>query len=142
MGIILDLKNAIRDSIYALDDTMNFNFEEIKVAEFPYVFFYIPNYEVIEPIDNTRLSELNLSCVLEYASEENPNNADLWAYEEIFRKATKNFAFYNTKYSAQNAAFKLVDGVLQMTFDLTIWVKKVDETELMQELYFCFKDAL
>ena len=121
---------------------MSFNFEEIKVAEFPYVFFYIPNYEVIEPIDNTRLSELNLSCVLEYASEENPNNGDLWAYEDTFRKATKNFAFYNTKYSAQNAAFKLVDGVLQMTFDLTIWVKKVDETELMQELYFSFKDAI
>lgn len=141
MGIILDLKNAIRDSIYALDDTMNFNFEEIKVAEFPYVFFYIPNYQIIEPIDNTRLSELNLSCVLEYASEENPNNADLWAYEETFRKATKNFAFYNTKYSAQNVAFKLVDGVLQMTFNLTLWVKEIDETELMQELNLTFKGA-
>lgn len=138
MGIIIDLKNAIRDSIYALDNTINFNFEEIKVAEFPYVFFYIPNYRVIEPVDTTHNSQIDLSCVLEYASEEDPDNADLWEYEAIFRKATKNFPFYDTKYSAKNIEFSIVDGALQMRFDLTLWVKDVDGTELMEELIFTF----
>lgn len=141
MGIIIDIKNAIRDSIYALDKTINFNFEEIKVVEFPYVFFYIPNYRIIEPVDTTHNSQIDLSCVLEYASDENPDNADLWEYESIFRKATKNFPFLNTKYSAQNIEFKIVDGALQMIFDLTLWVKDVDETELMQELKMSFKTA-
>lgn len=138
MGIIIDLKNAIRDSIYTLDNTINFNFEEIKVAEFPYVFFYIPNYRVIEPVDTTHNSQIDLSCVLEYASEEDPDNADLWEYEATFRKATKNFPFYNTKYAAQNPEFSIVDGALQMRFELTLWVKDVDETELMEELSMSF----
>ena len=77
MGIIIDLKNAIRKSIYTLDKKMNFNFEEIKRAKYPFVFFYIPNYQIIEPQDSTRFAQLNLNCVLEYASEENPDNADL-----------------------------------------------------------------
>ena len=70
MGIIIDLKNAIRKSIYTLDKKMNFNFEEIKRAKYPFVFFYIPNYQIIEPQDSTRFAQLNLNCVLEYASEE------------------------------------------------------------------------
>lgn len=139
MGIISELKNSIRKAIYELDKTVNFNFEEIQTAEYPFVFFYIPNYQIIEPADPTRYAQINLQCVLEYASEENPNNADLWAYEETFRKATKNFAFLNTRYFAQNPEFFIVDGVLQMTFNLTLHVKEIDETELMQELSITFE---
>lgn len=141
MGIIIDLKNAIRKSIYTLDKKMNFNFEEIKRAKYPFVFFYIPNYQIIEPQDSTRFAQLNLNCVLEYASEENPDNADLWAYEKTFRLATKNFEFLNTKIFAQNSVFNIVDGVLQMTFDLTLYVKEKEETELMKELQMTIKGA-
>lgn len=139
MGIILELKNSIRKAIYELDKTVNFNFEEIKKVEYPFVFFYIPNYQIIEHIDPTRNAQLSLNCVLEYASEENPKNADLWAYEDTFRKATKNFVFLNTKYSAVNSEFHIVDGVLQMTFDLTLFVKEIDETELMENLEMTIK---
>ena len=37
MAIIIDLKDAIRDSIYGLDNTINFNFNEIEVVDYPYV---------------------------------------------------------------------------------------------------------
>ncbi|MBS4760952.1 MAG: hypothetical protein KHX03_09675 [Clostridium sp.] len=141
MDIIVDLKNAIRKSIYELDKTVNFNFEEIQTATYPYVFFYISNYRIIEHIDPTRNAKLDLQCVLEYASEENPKNADLWSYEDNLRLATKNFEFLNTKLFAQNLTFKIVDGVLQMTFDLTLYVKETDKTELMKELQMTIKGA-
>lgn len=139
MGIIVELKNAIRKSIYTLDKTMNFNFEKIKRVQYPYVFFYIRNYKIIEPADTTRWAQVTVNCVLEYCKEADCDNADLWAYEDIFRKATKNFEFLDTKLYAQNTEFSLVDGVLQMLFDLTFYVREQDETELMQELQLTMK---
>ena len=47
----------------------------------------------------------------------------------------------NTKIFAQNSVFNIVDGVLQMTFDLTLYVKEKDETELMKELQMTIKGA-
>lgn len=139
MGIIVELKNAIRKSIYSLDKTMNFNFEKIKRVQYPYVFFYIRNYKIIEPEDPTRWAQATVNCVLEYCKEADCDNADLWAYEDIFRKATKNFEFLDTKLYAQNPEFSLVDGALQMLFDLTFYVREQDKTELMQELQFSMK---
>lgn len=139
MGIIIELKNAIRKSIYTLDNSMNFNFEEIKRVQYPYVFFYIRNYKIIGPTDSTRWAQVTVNCVLEYCKEADCDNADLWAYEDVFRNATKNFEFLNTKLYAQNPEFSLADGVLQMLFDLTFYVREQDETELMQELQLTIK---
>lgn len=141
MSIIIDLKNAIRKAVYRQDNSINFNFNEIQVSTYPYIFFYIPRYSIIEHIDPTRNKELNLQCVLEYAKEENPQTSDLWAYEEYFRKALNSFEFLNTKIFAQNPEYSIVDGVLQMTFDLTVYVKEIDETELMEHLEFSIKGA-
>lgn len=139
MGIIVELKNAIRKSIYSLDKTMNFNFEKIKRVQYPYVFFYIRNYKIIEPADTTRWAQVTINCVLEYCKEADCDNADLWAYEGIFRKATKNFEFLDTKLFALNSEFSLVDGALQMLFDLTFYVRRQDKTELMRELQLTMK---
>lgn len=139
MAIIVELKNAIRKSIYTLDNSMNFNFEEIKRVQYPYVFFYIRNYKIIEPSDPTRWGQVTVNCVLEYCKEADCDNADLWAYEDVFRNATKNFEFMDTKLYAQNSEFSLADGVLQMLFDLTFYVREQDETELMQELQLTMK---
>lgn len=139
MTIIVELKNAIRKSIYTLDNSMNFNFEEIKRVQYPYVFFYIRNYKIIEPSDPTRWAQVTANCVLEYCKEADCDNADLWAYEDVFRNATKNFEFMDTKLYAQNPEFSLADGVLQMLFDLTFYVREQDETELMQELQLTMK---
>lgn len=139
MGIIVEIKNAIRKSIYTLDKTINFNFEKIKRVQYPYVFFYIRNYKIIEPADPTRWAQVTVNCVLEYCKEADCDNADLWAYEEIFRKATKNFEFLDTKLFALNPEFSLVDGALQMLFDFTFYVRGQDETELMRELQLTMK---
>ena len=77
--------------------------------------------------------------MLEYCKEADCDNADLWAYEDIFRKATKNFEFLDTRLFALNPEFSLVDGALQMLFDLTFYVREQDETELMQELQLTMK---
>lgn len=118
---------------------MNFNFEEIKRVQYPYVFFYIRNYKIIEPSNPTRWAQVTVNCVLEYCKEADCDNADLWAYEDVFRNATKNFEFMDTKLYAQNPEFSLTDGVLQMLFDLTFYVREQDETELMQELQLTMK---
>jgi len=140
MAIILDLKNAIRDNIHDIDADINFNFNEIQTADYPYIFFYIPSYRLDRPIDETQWSKLTLLCVLEYAKSEDNNNAELWEYADVLPKMVRNFAFKDTKLNARNDELKLVDGVLQLTFDLEFYVREIDETELMEELEFTLKE--
>lgn len=140
MAIILDLKNAIRDSINGIDNTINFNFNEIETVDYPYIFFYIPSYRLDRPIDCNQWSKLTLTCVLEYAKNEDNNNADLWGYADTLPKMVQNFEFKDTKLCARNDELKIVDGVLQMTFDLEFYVKEKDLTDLMEELEFTLKE--
>lgn len=139
MAIILDLKDAIRNAIYKQDDAINFNFNEIQVVEYPYIFFYIPSFKLEKDINNQYWRKLTLMCVVEYAKSENNNETELWAYMETMSKAYDLFDFLDTKLSVQNAEFKTVDGVLQMTFNLEFYVKEIDETELMEELDLTIK---
>lgn len=136
MAIIIDLKNAIRKAIYTQDDTINFNFNEILVVEYPYVFFYIPSFKIYKAIDAEYWRKVTLMCVVEYAKEENSSSTDLWGYADTLTKACKAFDFADTKLTAKNIEFKTVEDVLQMTFDLEFYVKAEDETELMKELNF------
>ena len=139
MGIITELKNSIRDTIFNKDNSINFNFNEIEVVEYPYIFFYIPSFKLDKAIDSEYWRKLNLMCVVEYAQSEGNNQAVLWDYCDTLADAFKCFDFLDTKISAQNIEFKTVDGSLQMTFDLEIYVKDVDETELMAELDISLK---
>lgn len=134
MAIIIDLKNAIRKAIYTQDDTINFNFNEILVVEYPYVFFYIPSFKIDKAIDAEYWRKVTLMCVIEYAKEENSSSSDLWGYSDILTEAYKAFDFADTKLTAKNIEFKTVEDVLQMTFELEFYVKAEDETELMKEL--------
>lgn len=136
MAIIIDLKNAIRKAIYTQDDTINFNFNEILVVEYPYVFFYIPSFRIDKAIDAEYWRKVTLMCVIEYAKEENSSSSDLWGYSDILTEAYKAFDFADTKLTAKNIEFKTVEDVLQMTFDLEFYIKAEDETELMKELNF------
>ena len=140
MAIILDLKNAIRDSINGIDNTINFNFNEIETVDYPYIFFYIPSYKLDRPIDKNGWSKLTLLCVLEYAKTEDNNNAELWGYADTLPTMVRNFTFKDTKLSARNDELKLVDGVLQLTFDLEFYVREQDTDDLMQELEFTIKE--
>lgn len=136
MAIIIDLKNAIRKAIYTQDDTINFNFNEFLVVEYPYVFFYIPSFRIDKAIDAEYWRKVTLMCVVEYAKEENSSSSDLWEYSDTLTEAYKAFDFADTKLTAKNIEFKTVEDVLQMTFDLEFYVKAEDETELMKELNF------
>lgn len=141
MGIILELKNAIKDSIAAKDSGINFYFNNIKVAKYPFVFFYIPQFA----IDNTAIGETNwsrltLNCVLEYMKEEESSHIDLWDYLETITQSIKNFAFVDTKLTARDVNAQLVDDDrLQVTFILDIYVKYIDTNELMLELEYDLK---
>lgn len=136
MAIIIDLKDAIRDSAYNLDNTLNFNFNEIETVDYPYLFFYIPSCRLEDVIDDEYWRKVTLLCVLEYAKNEENNNAELWSFEETLSKVVKNFPFKDTKISARNREFKIVDGVLQMTFDLEFYVREVSQDDLMEILEF------
>lgn len=140
MAIIIDLKNAIRDNIYGIDNTLNFNFNEIEVADYPYIFFYIPSYRLDKAIDFEYWRKLTLMCVLEYANSEDNNQTTLWNYADTLSGMVKAIPFKDTVLSGRNLELKTVDGVLQLTFDLEFYVKKVDETALMQELEFTIKE--
>lgn len=140
MSIITDLKNAIRTAIYSKDNTINFNFNEIQVATYPYIFFYIPSYKPIIPVDNTIFSKVNLMCVVEYAKSENNSQTELWSYSDTLTEAYTCFDFLDTKLTAKNMEVQTVDGVLQLTFELEFYIKTVDTTELMQELDLTIKE--
>lgn len=140
MAVIIDLKNAIRDNINTIDNTINFNFNEIEVADYPYIFFYIPSFKLDKAIDSEYWRKLTLMCVLEYANSEDNNQTTLWNYADTLSNMVKAIAFKGTVLSGRNIDFKTVDGVLQMTFDLEFYVKEVDTTELMEELKFTLKE--
>lgn len=134
MAIIIDLKNAIRKAIYTEDNTINFFFNEILKVKYPYVFFYIPSFRLEKALHPEYWRKLNLMCVLEYAHDEDNSATQLWEYADVLADTYKLFDFANTKLSVTDPEFKLVEGVLQMTFNLEFYVKLEDKTELMQEL--------
>lgn len=134
MAIIIDIKNAIRKAIYTRDNEINFFFNEILKVQYPYVFFYIPSFKLDKAVNSEHWRKLNLMCVIEYALSENNSVTDLWEYSDTLSEVYSLFTFADTKIQARNIEFKIVEGVLQMTFDLEVYVKAIDETELMQEL--------
>ena len=134
MAIIIDIKNAIRKAIYTKDNNINFFFNEILKVQYPYVFFYIPSYRVEKAVDTNYWRKLTLMCVVEYAKGENNSTSDLWSYADTLDETLSLFEYADTKIGVKNAEYKLVEGVLQMTFDLEVYVKLVDETDIMQEL--------
>ena len=134
MAIIIDIKNAIRKAIYTKDNNINFFFDEILKVKYPYVFFYIPSYRVEKAVDTNYWRKLTLMCVVEYAKGENNSTSDLWSYADTLDEALSLFEYADTKIGVKNAEYKLVEGVLQMAFDLEVYVKLVDETDIMQEL--------
>lgn len=138
--IISDLKNAIRDAIYDKDNSINFNFNKIETVDFPYVFFYIPSYKLEAPVNEVYWRKVNLMCVLEYMEHEENSHSDLWGYAETLQSALYNFEFLGTRISSKNNEFRLVDDVLQFTFDLEFYVKNDDLGDLMQELEFTIKE--
>lgn len=140
MAIILDLKNAIRDNIHGIDANINFNFNEIQTADYPYIFFYIPSYRLDKAIDSEYWRKLTLMCVLEYANSEDNNQSTLWSYADTLSEMVKVIPFKDTKLSGRNLELKTVDGVLQLTFDLEFYVKEIDETDLMMELDLTLKE--
>ena len=140
MAIILDLKNAIRDNIHEIDADINFNFNEIETADYPYIFFYIPSYRLDKAIDSEYWRKLTLMCVLEYANSEDNNQSTLWSYADTLSEMVKVIPFKDTKLSGRNLELKTVDGVLQLTFDLEFYVKEIDETDLMMELDLTLKE--
>lgn len=140
MAIIINLKDAIRDAFYKQDKTLKFNFNEIPVVEYPFIFFYIPSFKLDKAIDSEYWRKLTLMCVVEYAKSEENNSAELWEYSDTMAKTLKLFDFLNTKLSVENPEFRIVDNVLQMTFDLEFYVREEDTTELMRELDFTFKE--
>lgn len=140
MAIIIDIKNAIRRAIYTRDNAINFFFNEILKVQYPYVFFYIPSFRLDKAVDTERWRKLTLMCVIEYAESEDNTTTELWDYMDILSEVYSLFDFADTKLQARNIEFKTVEGVLQMTFDLEVYVKYEDETELMQELALNIKE--
>lgn len=134
MAIIIDLKNAIRKAIYTKGSTINFFFNEILKVQYPYVFFYIPSYRLEKAFDEEYWRKLTLMCVIEYAKDEGNSATELWSYADELAEAYKLFDFANTKLRVENPEFKIVEGVLQMTFDLEFYAKYEDTTELMEYL--------
>lgn len=139
MAIIIDLKNAIRKAIYTRNNEFTFFFNEILKVQYPYIFFYIPSFQLERAIDTEYWRKLTLMCVIEYAEYEDNPASVLWEYADTLAEVYKLFDFADTKLRADDIEFKIVDDVLQMTFNLELYIKKEDTTELMQELDLTLK---
>ena len=140
MAIIIDIKDAIRDNIHGIDNTINFNFNEIETVDYPFIYFYITNFNLDKAIDSEYWRRLTLMCVLEYANSEDNNNTTLWSYADTLSNMVKAIPFKNTVIEGRNTELKIVDGVLQMTFDIDVYVKEISNDDLMQELQFTLKE--
>lgn len=140
MAIIIDLKNAIRKAIYTKDQTINFFFNEILKVKYPYVFFYIPSFKLEKALNPEYWRKLTLLCVIEYAASEDNSATELWEYADTLTETYNLFDFLDTKLSVYNPEFKIVEDVLQMTFNLEFYVKLEDKTELMKELDLTIKE--
>ena len=134
MAIVIDIKDSIRNAIYSKDENINFFFNEILKVKYPYVFFYIPSFKLEGKIDSSHWRKVTLMCVVEYAQSEGNTTTDLWEYMDNLNDAYSLFDFLDTKISSKNVEFKIVEGVLQMTFDLEFYLKLEEVYELMQEL--------
>lgn len=141
MAIVIDFKNAIRKAIFSKDDTVNFYFNEILRVQYPYVFFYIPTFSLEKAIDSEYWRKLKFMCVVEYAKDEDSTAAELWEYMDTLADAYKLFDFLDTKLRVESPEFKIVEGVLQMTFDLEFYAKEKDATELMEYLDLTIKQG-
>lgn len=141
MAIIIDLKNAIRKAVFDRDNALTFYFNEILRVEYPYIFFYIPSYKLEKALDTEYWRKLTLMCVIEYRKDENNTATELWSYADELAEAYKLFDFDDTKLRADNIEFKIVDKVLQMTFDLEFYAKYEDATELMEYLDLTIKQS-
>ncbi len=139
MATIIDLKNAIRKAIYSKDGSINFFFNEILKVKYPYVFFYIPSFKLEAAPNPEYWRKLTLMCVIEYAELEDNTATELWEYMDTLAETYSLFDFLDTKLRVENPDFKIVEGVLQMTFDLEFYIKPEDETELMKELDLTIK---
>ena len=71
---------------------------------------------------------------MEYQKEENNSATALWAYADTLSEAMAYFPLYDSHIRALNQDFKIVDDVLQMTFQIETYVKIKDSYELMKEL--------
>lgn len=134
MAIVIDIKDSIRNAIFTKDANINFFFNEILKVEYPYVFFYIPSLKLDGNIDDNYWRKITLMCVVEYAQSEGNTTTMLWEYMDKLNEAYSVFDFLNTKLSARNVDFKIVESVLQMTFDLEFYLKEEELTELMKEI--------
>jgi len=140
MAIIIDLKNAIRKAIFDKDNSITFFFNEILRVKYPYVFFYIPSFKLEAAPTPEYWRKLTLMCVIEYAKEEGNSATQLWEYADTLAETYSLFDFMDTKLRVENPDFKIVEDVLQMTFNLEFYIKPKDKTELMKELYLTLKE--
>lgn len=140
MSIISDIKNSIKDAICQSDNEINFSFEEIPVAKFPFLHFYFPEFKLEKSINPDYWQHLNLKCCFEYMHDKENDNKTLWDYASKLEETYELFALYDTKVCGRDFEFRIEDKKLKMTFNLDIYVKEVDETELMQELDFTLKE--
>lgn len=136
MAMIIDIKNAVKKAICDKDNTVNFSFNKITAAQYPYIFFSIPCFKIDKAADEYNYSKLNLTCILEYMKEENNSQEDLWAYTDLMTEAFSSFDLLDTKAKAKNISFTTAGDILQMNFELELYIKKEDSADFMEEIEF------
>lgn len=55
-------------------------------------------------------------CLLEYGYSDEPKTEDLFAFQDVLSGALFSFDFLNTKISALNQQFSIVEKTLKMSF--------------------------
>lgn len=133
MNIAQEIKNSIRAAVHKAAANVNFNFNEIKTVTYPYVFLSLQNLE-LEAVIDTYFRRVRVLCLLEYGYSDEPKTEDLFAFQDVLSGALFSFDFLNTKISALNQQFSIVEKTLKMSFELDFYVRLEDEGEMMKEL--------
>ncbi len=141
--IIEEIKNAVRNSLYKMDNDIIFHFEENKKTDFPYAIFSLKNFSV-EHFEVYNKQKLNLSFELIYAkSPENKVIELVCAQEKISKALLPTIKILNKNITLDNVKFGVLGKQLVMTFDINIYTLDKDENdgfELMQTLDLTIKE--
>ena len=138
--IIEDIKNAVRNALYRMDETVNFHFEEALRTGFPYVIFSIKDFKV-ECYSFCGKQKFDFLIELVYAKSKDNKVLDLInAQEEISKALLPVIDILGKKITLDNVVFKTSNKQLIMTFNLSLYTYENENYETMQTLELTMKE--
>lgn len=137
--IIEEIKNSIRDAIFAVEKDITFHFENASHTEFPFCALAVKNYK-IEPALFNQKQKQEFSLELVYQKSDDNEISELIDFQKKLQNALlPTIKVQDAKLTVDNPVFNIANKQLVMNFDLFFWTFEEDNDEKMKTLDITFK---